>query len=827
MSAGEIAPKGSASPQVMGRAPVVGGAPAQGKMDPARRRKLVRVIAMGVAGLVVLGGAGTAAFVFREKLAVLFRRAPPASTQELKAAATKSLFEDSFPSYRAGMEAAARALEPNQKDVEAAGLYLQAASYLKRRYSLSPGEWDQAVKLASRLEDENQREALKGRAGYLLATGKQAEARGLVDALANANPPDPEGAMLLAEVMLKDSDAKRAAQLLDKALQSPEIAKLAKAHHLRAEVALAAGQPQFGDAETELRKALEMDPEHVRSRVELGGALMAMGRVADAEKELKASLGEEAAKMLDATEEARAHRYLGVVYAGSRRAGDAEAEFDEAIKRDPESAANLGAYGAFRLKRREFDKAIELYKKAVAKEPGPAWVDGYARALLGAGRYVDATSQIRDAQSKDPNSAVMHYLMGRVSHGAGKADEAIKMYEKALQRDPAYAEPLIALGELALKGGDKEKAKARFSQAVEKAPSNPDAHTGMGEYLLAVDDAAGAKAAFARAVELDPDHAPARFGLGRALWALGDLKSARKELELSLQLVDRDPEVHYQYGTLLWKMGDLDAGAAAAARAVKSEPKDHRYRARLGAILFSKGDPQAAIDSLNVAASFNDKFAETYYYLGLAWSAKGDQGQAAEKMKLALELDSNNSDFHYQLGLIYENASQATDAALEFRKAIELKADHADAYEHLGNVLMVQNQYLDAVAAYDKSLDIDKKRFRVLVASADAEVAAGQPLKAIKDYLAAITADPSLAAHYKLGRAYDLTGKSEMAIQEYRLAVKNEQDNPMPHYYLGYAHKTRGANRSALAEFKEYLRLRPEAPDRKEIEDEIYYLGQK
>jgi tetratricopeptide (TPR) repeat protein len=274
-------------------------------------------------------------------------------------------------------------------------------------------------------------------------------------------------------------------------------------------------------------------------------------------------------------------------------------------------------------------------------------------------------------------------------------------------------------------------------------------------------------------------------------------------------------------------MGELDAGVAAAERAVKTEPKDHRFRARLGAILFWKGDHQASLDSLNVAASFNDKHPETWYYLGLAWSARGDQGQAAEKMKGAIELEPQNPDNHYQLGLIYEKAQQATDAMFAFRKAIELKADYADAWEHLGNVLMLQNQYQEAVAAYQKALDIDKTRYRVLVLAADAEVAAGLPAKAIKSYLSAIKADASLAAHYKLGRAYDLTGKPDLAIQEYKLAVKNEPDNPMPHYYLGYAHKAKAQNRSAAAEFKEYLRLRPDAPDKKEIEDEIYYLSQK
>jgi cytochrome c-type biogenesis protein CcmH/NrfG len=47
----------------------------------------------------------------------------------------------------------------------------------------------------------------------------------------------------------------------------------------------------------------------------------------------------------------------------------------------------------------------------------------------------------------------------------------------------------------------------------------------------------------------------------------------------------------------------------------------------------------------------------------------------------------------------------------------------------------------------------------------------------------------------------------------------------MPHYYLGFSHKERGRKSQAAAAFRTYLKLKPDADDRKDIEREIEDLG--
>ena len=47
----------------------------------------------------------------------------------------------------------------------------------------------------------------------------------------------------------------------------------------------------------------------------------------------------------------------------------------------------------------------------------------------------------------------------------------------------------------------------------------------------------------------------------------------------------------------------------------------------------------------------------------------------------------------------------------------------------------------------------------------------------------------------------------------------------MDWYHLGFALKERGKKREAVDAFKNYLAKAPDAKDKKDIEDEIYYLS--
>ena len=65
-----------------------------------------------------------------------------------------------------------------------------------------------------------------------------------------------------------------------------------------------------------------------------------------------------------------------------------------------------------------------------------------------------------------------------------------------------------------------------------------------------------------------------------------------------------------------------------------------------------------------------------------------------------------------------------------------------------------------------------------------------------------------------LGRAYDLQGSDEQAIDAYKRSIADDPGFAAAHYYLGRAYRKKGLQKEADAEWTEARRLGFAVPDR-------------
>ena len=102
----------------------------------------------------------------------------------------------------------------------------------------------------------------------------------------------------------------------------------------------------------------------------------------------------------------------------------------------------------------------------------------------------------------------------------------------------------------------------------------------------------------------------------------------------------------------------------------------------------------------------------------------------------------------------------------------------------------------------------------------------GKYAEAIRVYRQALKADPKLTAlYYKTARAIHESGSARGALAWYERAAREEPRNAMAYYYLGYLYKDRGQKDRAVQAFRAYLKLKPDAEDRKDVQAEIEDLG--
>ncbi len=104
------------------------------------------------------------------------------------------------------------------------------------------------------------------------------------------------------------------------------------------------------------------------------------------------------------------------------------------------------------------------------------------------------------------------------------------------------------------------------------------------------------------------------------------------------------------------------------------------------------------------------------------------------------------------------------------------------------------------------------------------ELAVGNTENAIAIFSSKVKSHPdSAACHTALGRAYKRLGKLDEAKSEFKQATQLEPTYPEGFYELGVLQEFDKNWTDAVSAFQRYLVLRPEAGERRALEDRIHF----
>ncbi len=783
-------------------------------------------------------------------------------------AARKALLQDSFEGYKKAHTLTAKVLTGDEYP-EVRAIWCQAVFHLQRRYSAAnSGELSRcrSEEEAAALEllGETNVEYTKYLVGSALVAGEAGTAIQLAqDAWSrDANQADAELGLLLAEAQTaKKKDSVEAITTLTRVLKAQP--DLTRAHHALGNVYQAAGKAE--EAAKAYEAALKADATHLSSAVELASVELLLRK--DAQKGLEAverALEEKSQAKMSPAELSRSRTFKGIALFQLGKLEDAEKEMRAALEKDAKSLL-LKSYLARVLQaQRKFQDALPFHEEVAKAEPkNLEATDGYITTLVTLGKVQDAQKRVEEAAKQFKNNARIEYLHGRIDEARDSNTSAEEHYTRALKADEKLVEAHVALGRLQLRLRRNDQAKARFEAAAALAPDNAWVQLGLGELALAEDDTARAQEAFERAVALEATLADAHLGLSRLALRAGDLEKAQKEADTALEL---DPHTlrgaRQHRGLVLWRQGKLDEALAELEQAKKADPRSVGTLVTLSAVQLDRG--QAAPEGKETEATNSLKEAEVNLTLALksepsnaeanfymaqvkvaqvkaqvkAAEAKarkdkadpatvpaGDFTQAIESMKAAVERAPKRADYRYAFGVLYRDAKQLPEAIKEWQEAAKLDPKLADAQEALGLAHLERNEFDEALDAFQATLKADPKRTRMLAAIGNTHFNAARWREAIRSYEQALKADPSLTeVSYRMGRAWSELNQYAKAIDWYVKATKAAKVEPETWYHLGYAYKEKGKKKDAIKSFQEYMKLKPDAVDIKEVQDEITFL---
>jgi eukaryotic-like serine/threonine-protein kinase len=243
---------------------------------------------------------------------------------------------------------------------------------------------------------------------------------------------------------------------------------------------------------------------------------------------------------------------LAVMYQGLGRLDEAEEELRVVLRLQPWNDDAHRLLAGVHIERSQWDAAAAQLAQAIAKRPN-YWRNhselGYTH--LQAGRYDLAVKAYTRVIELQPDNALGYHMRGMVHQSAGRLAEALANYTKADEIRPR-ATTYSNIGTIHFWEGEYAKAAEAYRRAIVLAPTVPLYHGNLGDSLLKLGRRANARASYATAVrevrgqlavhEKDAQNV-ARLGLYLA--KLEDRAAADEAITSALALNADDPKVMY------------------------------------------------------------------------------------------------------------------------------------------------------------------------------------------------------------------------------------------------------------------------------------------
>jgi tetratricopeptide (TPR) repeat protein len=288
----------------------------------------------------------------------------------------------------------------------------------------------------------------------------------------------------------------------------------------------------FTTAIRDYRGVLQVRPQAVEARVNLGAALAHVGKFGDAIDEYKKALP----LLKDKT---------GV-------------EFNIALAYHQEG---------------DWQHAQEAFAPLVKAKPN----DVRVAILLGdtdvhLGANAEAVAMLAPLEQANAENPDFEFVFGEALVADGKRRDGVERLEKSAQMSNA-PDAYVLAGSTLLEINEFERARHDLDTALKLSPDVPaDVYALDGEACDKDGDLAAAEPAFREALKRDPDNFKANLYLGAMLYKRRDMEAAKPYLEKAVRLNPKDTMANYEDAMLKSTAGDTAAAAEQLEGVVKADP---------------------------------------------------------------------------------------------------------------------------------------------------------------------------------------------------------------------------------------------------------------
>jgi len=357
----------------------------------------------------------------------------------------------------------------------------------------------------------------------------------------------------------------------------------------------------YKEAEKQLKKALDLQPELVEPRFELLNIYHAQGKKQDPDKIYK--IYKDILKKNP--NNARAALELGCYYHEKGKVRDAEKLFIDLGKRSESEFAIILNILQLYIEKKKYDTAITI-------------LEGMLKG--------------------SPENSNIHHIAGIAFYGKKDNDKAMIHFKKVKHGSRFYQDAIVHISYLYQEKGDIKKATNHLKDAINKTPDDPELFYYLSTFYEDTQTFKDAETALKKAIEISPNEEKFLFRLGVVYDKWDRKEDSMKTMKAVIKLNPEHANAMNYLGYTYADLGiNLDEAERLIKEALKYKPDDGYITDSLGWVYFKKGMFTKALKFLKKAVELVPDDPIMLEHLGDAYLKTNDRINALKFYKRSLK----------------------------------------------------------------------------------------------------------------------------------------------------------------------------------------------
>ncbi|KAF2817066.1 mitochondrial precursor protein [Mytilinidion resinicola] len=372
-------------------------------------------------------------------------------------------------------------------------------------------------------------------------------------------------------------------------------------------------------------------------------------------------------------------------------------------------AAKLKAAGNKAYGSKDYNKAIDLYGKAILCKQDPVFYSNRAACWNAMSDWDKVIEDTTAAINLDNEYVKALNRRANAYEQVDRFSEALLDYTASCIIDGFRNESSAQSVERLLKKVAEAKGRAILEGKEKKLPS-PTFVTNYLQSFRPKPPPAGLEEDEQLAVDSGPGQL--RIGLiGLSKKTAEGYADAADAFDEALKYDDNGEYEAFAYnmrGTFRYLKGDNQDALADLTRSVELDPSLTQSFIKRASMHLELGNRDAAAQDFEQAMEQNKEDPDIYYHRAQLHFILSEFAEAAKDYQKSIDLDKDFIFSHIQLGVTQYKMGSIASSMATFRRCMKNFDKVPDVYNYYGELLLDQQKYQEAIEKFDTAVDMEK-----------------------------------------------------------------------------------------------------------------------